>query len=513
MGLLEQHAQYSPEAIAIVDGSVRRSWRCWDERATRLANALAERGVGRGGRVAVHVRNRVEWLDTSFALSKLGANVVSVNPRLTETEIRFILGDSGATVLISDHVMLCAAAASWRTSGDAPLLVIGIQDAAPHPGVMEFEAFVVAGDPTPRDAISGPLGATLLYTSGTTGAPKGAIRNPPDDPAELAKAMQDIISRFGMKSGERHLLACPLAHAAPPIYAQMTHLVGGTVVITPRFDPERALQLIAAEAITSTFMVPTMLNRLVSLPEEVRARHDHASLRTIITGGSPCNAVLKKRVAESFGQVLFDLYGATESGLQTMLEPSDQLTHADSVGRVLPGNALRFLDEFGNEVPAGRSAEIWARGPMQMDRYHNNPEATAAAVKDGWVTAGDIGYVDEDGYVYIQDRAKDVVISGGVNIYPAEIEAVLAKHPSVFDSAVIGVPHEDWGEALLAIVQPHVGSSVLEAELERFCRSELAAFKCPRQWKFMIELPRNHIGKVLKKELRTPYWSGRRANV
>jgi long-chain acyl-CoA synthetase len=513
MGLLEQHAQDNPEAIAIIDGSLRRTWRHWNERATRLANALAERGVGRGGRVAVHARNRVEWLDTSFALSKIGANIVSVNPRLIEPEIRYIVDNSGATALISDQETLCAAAASWRPTGGAPLLVIGIQAAAVPPGVTEFEAFVAAGDPTPRAAISGPLGASLLYTSGTTGAPKGAIRNPPADPAELAAAMQDIISRFGMKPGERHLLVCPLAHAAPPIYAQMTHLVGGTVIMMPRFDAERALALIETEAITSTFMVPTMLNRLASLPDQVRARHDHATLRTIITGGSTCNAVLKKRTAETFGQVLFDLYGATETGLQTMLEPSDQLTHADSVGRVLPGNDIRFLDESGNDVPAGQPGEIWGRGPLQMEGYHNNPEATAVAVKDGWVRAGDIGYADEDGYVHILDRVKDMVISGGVNIYPAEIEAVLAKHRSVFDSAVIGIPHEDWGEALMAFVQRHPGTTVTVAELEEFCRSELAAFKCPRQWKFVAELPRNHIGKVLKKDLRAPYWSDRSANV
>ena len=513
MGLLEQHAQDNPEAIAIIDGSLRRTWRHWNERATRLANALAERGVGRGGRVAVHARNRAEWLDTSFALSKIGANIVSVNPRLIEPEIRYIVDNSGATALISDQETLCAAAASWRPTGGAPRLVIGIQAAAVPPGVTEFEAFVAAGDPTPRAAISGPLGASLLYTSGTTGAPKGAIRNPPADPAELAAAMQDIISRFGMKRGERHLLVCPLAHAAPPIYAQMTHLVGGTVIMMPRFDAERALALIETEAITSTFMVPTMLNRLASLPDQVRARHDHATLRTIITGGSPCNAVLKKRTAETFGQVLFDLYGATETGLQTMLEPSDQLRHADSVGRVLPGNDIRFLDESGNDVPAGQPGEIWGRGPLQMEGYHNNPEATAVAVKDGWVRAGDIGYADEDGYVHILDRVKDMVISGGVNIYPAEIEAVLAKHRSVFDSAVIGIPHEDWGEALMAFVQRHPGTAVTVAELEEFCRSELAAFKCPRQWKFVAELPRNHIGKVLKKDLRAPYWSDRSANV
>ena len=513
MGLLEQHAQDCPEAIAIIDGSLCRSWRDWNERATRLANALAERGVGHGGRVAVHARNRAEWLDTSFALSKIGANVVPVNPRLTVPEIRYMVDNSGAAVLVSDQEALCAAGTSWRVAGGEPLLVLGIEEAANHPGVEEFETFVAAGDPTPRAAISGPMGASLLYTSGTTGAPKGAIRNPPADPARLAEFMRDIMSRFGLRPGERHLLVCPLAHAAPPIYVQMTHLVGGTVIIMARFDAERVLAMIEAEAITSTFLVPTMLNRLVNLPDHVRARTDHASLRTIVTGGSTCNAVLKRRVAESFGQVLFDLYGATESGLQTMLEPSDQLTHADSVGRVLPGNALRFLDGSGNVVAAGQSGEIWARGPMQMDRYHDNPEATAAAVKDGWVTAGDIGYMDSDGYVYILDRVKDVVISGGVNIYPAEIEAVLAKHPSVFDSAVIGIPHEDWGEALLAIVQLHAGSPVGEADLENFCRSEIADFKCPRQWKFVTELPRNHIGKVLKKDLRVPYWADRSANV
>lgn len=511
MGPLEAHAQDQPERVAVVDGPLRRTWGSWNERATRLANALTRHGVQRGDRIALHAGNRAEWLDTSLALSKIGVHVVAINPRLATPEIRYIIDNSGADVLVSDQHDLCAQAASWSDS----LLVLKIGSDARPPGAIDFEEFLAAGDPTPVPRThDGPLGATLLYTSGTTGAPKGALRSPPADPSALAAAMQDLSSRFGIRPGEVHLLACPLAHAAPPVYAQLAHLMGGTVVITSKFDAEHTLSLVETEGITSTFLVPTMLNRLVNLPEEVRSRYDCSTLRTIITGGSPCPAALKHRVADVFGPVLFDLYGSTETGLQTMLEPADQLTHADSVGRVLSGNSVRFLDESGEDVAAGQAGQVWARGPLQMDGYHDNPEATAAAVRDGWVTAGDIGYQDTDGYVYILDRAKDMVITGGVNVYPAEIEAVLITHPAVFDAAVIGVPHPDWGEALMAFVQPAPGTGeVGEEELTALCRAELAAFKCPRQWQFVTELPRNHVGKVLKGMLRAPFWDEHDANV
>jgi long-chain acyl-CoA synthetase len=513
MGLFEDHAHDNADGVAIVDGDLRRTWSAWNERATRLANALADNGVDPGGRILLHARNGAEWLDTNFALSKIGASVVSINPRLVESEIRYIADNSGATGLISDQARLCAGATTWKTPAGTPLLVVGIREAASIPGVTAFETLVATGDSTAREAIGGPLGASLLYTSGTTGAPKGAIRTPPSDPTVMAAAMRTIIDRFGMRPGERHLVVCPLCHAAPPVYAQMAHLLGGTAVVAARFDAEEALSIIAAEGITSTFMVPTMLNRLVSLPEDVRARYDHSTLRTIITGGSMCSPTLKERIVEMFGEVLFDLYGSTESGLNTMLEPRDQLKHGDSVGLLLPGNEISFRDESGAEVMPGQPGQIWLRGPLQIDGYHDDPTATAAAIKDGWITPGDIGYADADGYIHILDRAKDMVISGGVNIYPAEIEAALAKHPAVFDSAVICVPHHDWGEALLAIVERHPESTVTEAELEEFCRGHLAAYKCPRQWRFIDEFPRNHVGKILKRDLRAPYWANRRTKV
>jgi long-chain acyl-CoA synthetase len=391
--------------------------------------------------------------------------------------------------------------------------VIGIDAAAAVDGALEFEAFLGAGDPTPRETLGGPLGANLQYTSGTTGKPKGAVRMPPADPTALRAVLTLLMDRFGMAPGERHLLACPMCHAAPPAYVQMAHLVGGTVVIMRRFDAEQALAAIDAERITSTFMVPTMLNRIGSLPDAVRERYDHSTLRTIITGGSLASAALKARVAETLGQVLFDLYGSTETGLNTMLEPADQISHGDTVGRLLPGGDVQFRDEDGNVVADGEAGQIWARNPLQFSGYHNDPEGTDAALKDGWVTAGDVGYIDDEGYVHILDRVKDMVISGGVNIYPAEIEATLAKHPDVFDAAIIGVPDPDWGESLLAFVQPQPGASISPPDLEAFCRAELADFKCPRKWEIIDEIPRNHAGKVLKKDLRAPYWADRSARV
>lgn len=502
MGALELNAARIPNDLAIVDGAVRRTWGEWNDRANRLANALADNGVEEGTRVLLHARNGIEWLEANFALAKLNASVVSINPRLVENEIHYMADNSGARVLISDRADLSAAAANWEMGGEGPLFIVGIGEAAFEPGVTAFEVLIASGAATPREAGGSPLGASLLYTSGTTGVPKGATRTPPADPSGIGAMMREIMGAFGMAPGERHFVVAPLCHAAPPVYTQMAHMLGGTAVVASKFDAEQALAIFEAERITSTFMVPTMLNRLVSLPDDVKARYDYSSIRTIITGGSMCSAALKSKVAEMFGDVLFDLYGSTESGLNTVLEPKDQIAHGDTVGQVLPGSEMSFRDEEGNDLALGLPGQIWLRSPLQIDKYWNDPVSTEANMKDGWVTAGDVGYIDDEGFVHILDRIKDMVISGGVNIYPAEIEAVLSKHPAVFDAAVIGVPHPDWGEALLAIVEVRPGETVSESELEEFCRTNLASFKCPRQWRFVDELPRNHLGKVLKKDLR-----------
>lgn len=307
-------------------------------------------------------------------------------------------------------------------------------------------------------------------------------------------------------------MVAPLYHAAPSFCAQQASRAGGHLVLHERFDAEAAL-LEMGGGITSTFMVPTMVRRVLALPEEMLRTTDLSSLRALVLGGAPFPAEIRAPAQETLGEVLFDLYGSTETGFATMLEPADQVRKAASVGRPLDGVDVLLLDEEHRPVPQGERGVLFIRSPMQVDGYYADEEATAESVHEGYVTAGDVAWQDEEGFLFIVDRIKDMILVGGANIYPAEIEQALRTHPAVADAAVFGIPHEDLGEEIKAIVELAPGATVEPGELITHCGERLAKNKWPRSIDFLAELPRNPTGKVLKRELRAPWWEGRERSI
>lgn len=507
---LAQLAARHPDKVALIGPGRRLTYAEHNARACRLANALRTAGIEAGHHVAVLLHNSVEYLEIAAALTKLGATLVPLNYRLKPPEVDYILRDSDAVALCvgSDLVEtvrplyaelpapLCARIYVVASLGTEPALIDPEQP---------LEPLFAAGDeaePAPTEG----AGGTIVYTSGTTGRPKGVYRSAaPRDPTLPLSFFHAC--RLGPE--DRHLVACPLYHAAPALLARTVLSFGGTVVVMPRFDPERFLALVQEHRITSTQVVPTILNRIVNLPESVRARYDVSSLRSLLVAAAPFPFPLKRRVVEYFGNdCLFEWYAATETGLATLLLPEDQLRKPGSCGRALPGVAIRLLDEAGNEVPVGEPGEVYIKSEHILDGYYKNEEATRRATRDGYVSVGDVARVDADGYYYLVDRRIDMVISGGVNIYPAEIEAALIGHPAVEDAAVIGVPDPDWGELPRAYVvlrldwadQP---TETVEAALLEHCGRQLADYKRPRSFRFVRELPYTPSGKLLKRELRT----------
>ena len=500
---------------ALADYRTRLSWAQWDEQASRLASALAhDLGLRAGDRAAIRLGNRVEWFVITSALTKLGAVAVSVGARLTDEEVRRVVEHSGARALFLDDPALAAAAAPWiGEDGSAGLgWLVDVDGASPQ--ALALDGLLARYTDGAELAPAVLLPSSIHYTSGTTGQPKGVVRTLPEEElAAFGELLGDLIGTMGLRDDDRHLVCAPLYHAGGSFGAQVTQIAGGSVVIMDHFDPRAVLAAIERERITTTFMVPTMLNRIASQPAATRGQYDLSSLRVIMTGAAPFPAALKERVIEALGEeCLYEMYGATELGIVTILEPRDQLRKVGSCGRLLKGVSVRLLGEDGCEVAPGDVGEVYVRSPALVVGYLRDENATRASMDEGYFTVGDAGYLDDEGFLHIVDRLKDMVISGGVNVYPAEVEEVLHEHPSVFDAAVIGVPDPDWGEQLKGIVQVRGDATVTEEELIEFCRTRLADFKRPRSVDFVEELPCNAAGKVLKRELREPYWAetGRR---
>ena len=311
-----------------------------------------------------------------------------------------------------------------------------------------------------------------------------------------------MMVQVGMSTDDRHLVVCPLYHSAAPAFVAMMMSLGGTVVLMNHFHPEGALALIERERITCSLMVPTMLVRICQLPEEVRRRYDTSSLRWVMSGAAPLATTTARQFQDQFGPILWNFYGSTETGIVTLAGPPDHGARPGTVGRAVRGNEVLLLGEDGREVAAGEIGELYARNSMLIAGYHRNADATDKSMKDGFFSVGDLARRDADGFYYMESRKHDMVISGGVNIYPREIEDHLHHHPAVLEAAVIGVPDAEWGESLRAFVVPKPGAALSEADVVEWCRSGLADYKRPRSVVFMDELPRNPTGKVLKRELR-----------
>ena len=510
---LTANAAATPDRTALVCGARRLTYGDLDRWTNRIANALAARGLGAGGRVAVLLPNGPEFLAVTHAAGKLGALAVPINYRWRRNEIAYVLEDAAPEVFVLDEAFLPEAlparAAAGRPAPEHCLVVGGSSEALPS----FTDAVASQGDPPPPTGIAAGGFNILVYTSGTTGRPKGVV-HPTFDPKVGFESQKRIIEMWGFARDDVHLVAGPMYHTMPNAYAAQHLFVGATVVVMPRFDAEECLRLIAAERITTSSMVPAHFIRILELPTEVRACYDVASVRKILHAAAPCPPEVKRRIMEVFPPgAIWEFYGATE-GPGTIISPDEWLARPGSVGRPWPGITVKILDDDRRELPAGEVGTIYlsSLGSRKFS-YHNAPDKTAAAFFGDSFTVGDVGWLDDAGYLFIADRRTDMVISGGVNIYPAEIEAALVAHPDVVDAAVFGVPDERWGESLLAVVEPRRGATLDATGVQAWCRGRLADYKTPRTVEFIAELPRDPNGKVLKRQLREPYWAGRALRV
>jgi long-chain acyl-CoA synthetase len=498
---LVANAAERPSHPALVCGARRLSYGDLDRLVNRTARALAARGLEAGGRVALMLPNDVEFFAVTQAAAKLGALAVPINYRWRRDELGYVLGDSGADVLVLDAAFLAEAepalAASGRP-GREHVLVIG--DA---PGWPSFAAAVADAADTPPPGARTQSGYNIvIYTSGTTGRPKGVV-HPHIDPGIGFAAQQAIVEMWGFRPDDVHLMVGPAYHTMPGAYVSQQLFVGATSVLMQKFDAEECLRLMASERVTTSAMVPAHFIRILELPPAVRARYDLASVRKIMHAAAPCPPDVKRRIMDVFPSgTVWEFYGATE-GPGTIIGPEEWLAKPGSVGRPWPGVTVKVVDDAFRECAPGEVGTIYlsSRSGARF-RYHNAEEKTAAAFRGDFFTVGDMGYLDADGYLFIADRKHDMVISGGVNIYPLEIEHVLVTHPEVVDVAVMGLPDPRWGEALLAVVERPKGSALAEAALQAWCRERIADYKVPRRVEFVDELPRDPNGKVLKRFLR-----------
>jgi len=501
---LASHAESLPSKPAVILGERTLDFSSLNRRANRAANVFMSLGCEAGDRVAIMSFNSIAGFEIGNGVRRSGTVVVPVNYRLRGPEIAYLLNDSGAKVVVAgpDHVDAVAAAQPLVT-GDRRFIAIG--DRIPD-GWLSYRVLMDgAAETPPLDAGGDGLLASMIYTSGTTGNPKGAWR---PNGVNVANVLQ-VISIFELTQSDVHLLCGPGYHSAVAFFSTLHQLLGATVVVQPKFQADEALDLIQLHRVSTTFMAPTLLQRLVDAQRD-RPR-DVSSLRAIILGAAPCPFELKVRAEEVFGKVVWEFYGATETGINTVLRPEDQLSRPGSCGTAVPGQEIRLVGPNGEDVPDGEPGEFMVRNSW-LAEYYNRPDATGKSLHDGFFSVGDIAYRDADGYYYICDRRIDMIISGGVNIYPAEVEAVLHAHPAVMDAAVIGVPDAKWGESVKAVVQLRPGAAASEDELVAFCAERLAGYKKPRFVDFVDELPRDAAGKLLKRAIREPYWAatGRR---
>jgi len=419
----------------------------------------------------------------------LGAYHCPVNWHFKADEAGHILRDSGAKILFTRLDLL------EQIPGAVP------------PGlkvISDFNAWRDAHAPWTGPPRS-PRG-NMPYTSGTTGRPKGVRRNVATE-AQRLRSQELYRVALGLEPGMRGLLSAPLYHSAPNLYGLQLMLAGELLVLEPRFDAEATLALIERHRLTNLYLVPTMFVRLLALPEQTRRRYDVSSVRFVVSMGSPCPPEAKRRMIEWWGPVITESYASSEAGINTFITSQEWAKRPGSAGRILGEGRLAILDDDGRELPPGNIGAVYVRQPVYPDfTYANNPEARARLEKDGLWSVGDMGYVDEEGYLFIADRKSDMVISGGVNIYPAEIEAVLMTMPGIADCAVFGIPDAEFGEALAAAIQIQPGSDLSASSVQEFLRCRIANYKVPKTIAFHDALPREDSGKIFKRKLRAPYW-------
>jgi long-chain acyl-CoA synthetase len=473
----------------------------------QLAHVLHEAGLRKGDGVALLTENNLRAFEVYWAALRSGLYITAINHQLAPDEVAYIVNDSGASALIVSHAKRELAAKVVKEASNTRLkLAFG----GPVDGYASYEAAIAAASAEPF--ADQPHGSTMLYSSGTTGRPKGV--RPPLPPVQISETTDPVVSLagkfFGVDADTRYLSPAPIYHAAPMRWCGAIHAHGGTVVMTRKFDAETALRLIADLRISHAQFVPTMFVRMLQLPEHIRTRHDTKSLKLAVHAAAPCPVEVKQRMIDWWGPVLVEYYAGTEANGLTMIDSKTWLTKRGSVGRAVLG-IVHVCDDEGRELPPGEIGNIYLERDYIPFTYHNDPAKTKAAQHrehPTWSTLGDIGYVDRDGYVFLTDRKSFMIISGGVNIYPQEIENVLALHPAVHDVAVIGLPDPEMGESVTAFVQSAKGVAAgpaLEREIIEFVRSKIAHFKAPKSVRFVDDLPRTETGKLVKGELKKKY--------
>ena len=509
-------APASPFSASLVSGERALAAAAFAERIARAASGFAALGLERGDCAALLLRNDFAFLEASLAAVRIGAYAVPINWHFKAEEVAYVLADCGAKVLVA-HADLLAGIADAIPAGVEVLVVetpselrasYGIADDKGRPiaDAADWDTWLAEQDVWQGAPL--PQTSSMIYTSGTTGRPKGVRRQPLT--AELEARMADYRERvYGLRPGVRTMIPGPLYHSAPNAFALRAARVASLMALMPRFDPEAFLALVEQHRIEAMFMVPTMFVRLLKLPVEVRGRYDLSSLKFVMHAAAPCPPGIKRAMIDWLGPVIHEFYGSTESGAVTVVGSQDWLERPGTVGRPIRGAEVRIYDDGGRRLTAGQVGEIYTKLEFLPEfTYHQLPEKRAEIDREGFITSGDVGYQDDAGYLFLCDRKRDMVISGGVNIYPAEIEAVLINCPGVKDCAVFGIPDDEFGESLLAVIEPQPGISPPSiVEVRTYLAQHLADYKVPKRIEWRSDLPREDSGKIFKRRLRDPYWA------
>src|SRR5580693_5408699 len=513
---LSVYARIQPDKPGVIDDRPDGTVVVWtyaelEAQANRVANLLLSLGAGPGTKVLWCGPNSPEVVAVMSATRKIGAVAVPLNYRLTPDEALYVINHSDAVVAYVD----CEYApmfAAFRRQLDKVRHVIAVGGPAPEGMLGDADIAAAAADaPDVGDATGG--GGTMIYTSGTTGKPKGAVRKGPPDP----EALGALLNLFGYRPDDIYLTSGPLYHSGPSAFMSAGLLFGQTIIVQRRFDAEDWLRLVDTYQVTSTFSAPALIRMICALPGQVKDRYKRSTMRIMIANAAPWSYALKQQYVADFPpESLFEVYGSTELGVDTVLMPEDQMRKPGSCGRPAPGIEIMLVGADGREVAGtgpDHAGEVFVRSKVTFDAYYKNDAGYQSNSRGDYHTVGDIGYWDDEGYLYICDRKTDMIISGGMNIYPAEIEAALEQHPGIYDVAVFGIPSQQWGEAVHATVVRSPGSSLTSDQITAFAREHLASYKVPRSIDFAAELPRTGSGKLLKRQLRMPYWAGQTSQI
>ncbi len=508
------YAQVQPEKPAVIDDRKGGSVQSWsyaelNRQANRLANALLGLGLRPRDKVVWCGQNSLGVVRVIHATRKIGATAVPLNYRLAPEEMAYVTDNCDAVVIYADAEYADAFA---KIRGEIPKVrQVLVFDGAPAQGQLSVEKLLAeSSDAEPVVEMADAAG-TMIYTSGTTGKPKGALRTGAGDPDQQRRMLELI----GYRPDDVYISTGPLYHSGPGGFMAIAAALGNTVVVQRKFDPEDWLRLVDKYEVTSTFSAPTPIRMITSLPAQVKAKYDRSSMRVMIANAAPWSFALKLAYLADFPEEsLWEVYGSTELGVNCILEPKDQRRKPGSCGKPSPGVEVALFDDAGNRITQpNQPGELAVRSKSVFSTYYKAQEKYESNRRGDFLTVGDVAYFDEEGFFFICDRKADMVISGGMNIYPAEIESALDHHPEIYDVAVIGIPSEEWGESVHAIVVPAPGSALTPEGVSAYAREHLASYKIPRSVSFAPEIPRNASGKILKRELRAPFWKGQSRQV